>query len=89
MLAISTWPLSVLRYGAGILTRTRNELKNMDRMLRKIVTMNSAFLSESHTDRLYMTRLRGGVGMISFEGCLGKGENNLGWHIKNSVKPFI
>ena len=56
VLVINMWPVSVLRYGTGILKRITDKLKNMDKMLRKIVTMHDVFLFKSDTGRLYMTR---------------------------------
>ena len=43
ILAINTWTVSVLRYGAVILKWTTDELKNMDQKSRKIMTMHGAF----------------------------------------------
>lgn len=42
----------------------------MDKMLRKIVTMHGVFLFKSDTGRLYMTRLKERLRMISFEDCV-------------------
>ena len=35
-----TWAVSIMRYGAGILKRNKNELQEMDRKTRKFVTVN-------------------------------------------------
>ena len=35
--AINTWAVSVLRYGAGIIRGTKEELKTLDRMTRNEV----------------------------------------------------
>lgn len=70
VLVINMWPVSVLRYGTGILKRITDKLKNMDKMLRKIVTMHGVFLFKSDTGRLYMTRLKERLRMISFEDCV-------------------
>jgi len=37
--AINTWAVSVLRYGAGIIRWTKEELRSLDRRTRKILTM--------------------------------------------------
>lgn len=70
VLVINMWPVSVLRYGTGIMKRITDKLKNMDKMLRKIVTMHGVFLFKSDTGRLYMTRLKERLRMISFEDCV-------------------
>ena len=70
VLVINMWPVSVLRYGTGILKRITDKLKNMDKMLRKIVTLHGVFLFKSDTGRLYMTRLKERLRMIRFEDCV-------------------
>ncbi len=89
ILAINTWAVSVLRYGAGILKWTKDELKKMDRKSRKIMTIHGAFHPKSDTDRLYLTREKGGRGLISCEDCVRSEENNLGWYVRNSVESLI
>ena len=42
--AINTWAVSVLRYGAGIIRWTKEELKSLDRRTRKILKMNDDFI---------------------------------------------
>lgn len=44
VLVINMWPVSVLRYGTAILKGITDKLKNMDKMLRKIVRMHGVFL---------------------------------------------
>lgn len=70
VLVINMWPVSVMRYGTGMLKRITDKLKNKDKMLRKIVTMHGVFLFKSDTGRLYMTRLKERLRMISFEDCV-------------------
>ena len=57
--AINTWVVSLLRYGAGIINWKVRELKKMDRMTRKTLTMYGA---KSDIDRLYLKRKHGGRG---------------------------
>ena len=38
--AINTWAVSLLRYGAGIIEWTKEDLQKMDRKTRKVMTMN-------------------------------------------------
>ena len=40
IMALNTWEVSILRYGAGILKWNKNELEEMDRKTRKFMTMN-------------------------------------------------
>lgn len=61
ILVIKKWAVSGLRYGADILKWTTEELKNMDRKLRKIMAMHAAFHPDSDTDKLYLTRQKKGM----------------------------
>ena len=40
IMAMNTWTVSILRYGAGILKWDKSELQEMDRKTRKFMTMN-------------------------------------------------
>ena len=51
--AINTRTVSILRYGAGIIRWTKEEIKTLDRMTRKVLTVNGAFHLKSDVDRLY------------------------------------
>lgn len=66
-----------------------DEFKNMDRKSRKIMNMHREFHPKSDTDRLCLTRGKGGRGLISCEGFVWNERNNLGLYIKNSVEPLI
>ena len=65
--ATKTWAVSVLRYGAGIIRCTKEGMKTLDRMTRKVLTMNGALHPKSDIDRLYVSRVNGGRGLISCE----------------------
>ena len=65
------------------------QIKTMDRKSRKIMTMHCAFHPKSDTDKLYLTREKGGRGLISCEGCVRSEENNLGWYVRNFVESLI
>ena len=39
-MALNTWAVSILRYGAGILKWNKNELQEMNRKTRKLMPMN-------------------------------------------------
>ena len=53
----------------------KEELKTLDIMTRKVLTMNGAFHSKRDVDRLYVSREDGGRGLISCEGYV-RGEEN-------------
>ena len=56
-----------MRYTAGILDWTVDELKEMDRKTRKLMTMNDVLHPRADVDRLYVPREEGGRGMKSVE----------------------
>ena len=49
---------------------TKEELKTLDTMTRKALTMNGAFHSKCDADGLYVSREDGGWGPISCEGLV-------------------
>ena len=51
--AINTWAVALLRYGAGIINWKVDELKKMDRTMRKTLTMCRALHLKSDIDQLY------------------------------------
>ena len=63
--------MAVVRYGGGIIDWNIDELRQMDRKTRKMITMYGAFHPKSDIDRLYLPRNRGGCGLIVCEVVLG------------------
>ena len=63
--AINSRAVSLVRYSAGILKWTKDELKAMDRKTKKILAMNRMYHPQSDTDRLYIPRVEGGRGLLS------------------------
>ena len=82
--AINTWAVSLLRYGAGKLSWRKDEITEIDRRTRKLMTMNKAFNQKSDVSWLYAKRKQGGRGLIGIEMCVKGEENNLAWYIKNT-----
>ena len=89
ILAANTWAVSLIRYGAGILRWTKNELQEIDRKTRKVMTINKELHPRSDVARIYVSRKRGGRGLMSCESCVKGEENNLGWYIKNSREILL
>ena len=54
ILAINTWAVALLKYGAGIINWNVDELKKMDRTTRKTLTIYGALYPKSDIDRLYL-----------------------------------
>ena len=89
IMPVNTWTVSVMRCGPGILKWNTEEVKSLDRKIRKFMTMHGALHPKSDIDRVYFSRKMGGRGLISCEGHIRMEENNLGWYVKNSVEPLI
>ena len=89
VIAINKWTVSVLRYGAGIIRRTKEELKTLDRMSRKVLTMNGAFHPKSDVDGLFVSTEDGGRGLITCGGGVRGEENSLGWYVRNSLEVLL
>ena len=87
--AINTWAVASLRYGAGIIKWNKEELQNLDRKSRKLLTLYGAFHPKSDVDRLYLPRSKGGRGLISCESCIRSEENSVGFYMKNSMEPLL
>ena len=63
---INTWAAPLVRYSGPFLKWTREELKQMDQRMRKLMTMHKA-LHPRDVDRLYISRKEGGRGLTSIE----------------------
>ena len=80
ILAINSRAVSVIRNGAGIVDWTKNEIQEMDRKTRKLLTIYRSMHPQGDVDRLYMKRVAGGRGLQSVR-------RQLSW--KKRVWPFI
>ena len=61
--AINTWAVSLVRYAGGIIEWTKQELRDLDRRTRKLLTMNGGFHPRDCVARLYVPRKDGGRGL--------------------------
>ena len=86
---MNIWAVATMKYGAGILKWTKEELEKLDRQTQKIMTMNGALHPKSDLDRLYIARQRGGRGLQSALETIQSEENSLSWYIKNSQEQLL
>ena len=86
--AINTWAVAVLRYPAGILRWTKEEMRNMDRKTRKMMTMNGMLHPRANVSRLYLPRDEGGRGLISIEQTIETEEHGLSDYVKKTEKGY-
>ena len=87
--AINTWAVPIIRYGAGILDWTQEELQTLDRKTRKMLTGAGAHHPQSDVNRLYVSRKEGGRGLTSVEDCVRREENALTTYIETSEDESI
>ena len=87
MKAINTYAASVVRYTAGIVKWTKEELEALDRMTRKQLTLYGALHPRSDVDRLYVDRKVGGRGLVSVEDLVRHEEKQLNRYMMNSRGP--
>jgi hypothetical protein len=85
---INAWAVGVVRYSAGILDWTKEELKGMDIRTRKVLAMNGVFHRHGSVGRLYMKRKEGGRGLISVEDCVRLEEKGL-WEYVNGSEEWM
>ena len=68
--AINSRAVSVIRYAAGIVKWTIDELRTIDTKTRKLLTIYRALHPRADVDRLYFKRREGGRGLISVQNCV-------------------
>ena len=64
IIALNTWVVSLIKYGAGMLKWNNNELQETDRKTRKFITMNKELHPRSDVAPLYVCRENNGRGLI-------------------------
>ena len=87
--AINTWVVTTVQYSAGITEWTKEEVKKMDRKLRKIITMYGGLHPRSNVEWLYLPRSEGGRGLVSMENCVNDEKKNLALYTLRSNEKLI
>ena len=87
--AINTYAVAVVRYTAGIIKWSNEELENTDRKTRKLLTMYGGFHPKSDIDRLYVERAKGGRGLISVQEVVRTEESRLKRYIQHSPEEVM
>ena len=64
---INTWAVSLGRYSGPFVKWTKDELKQMDKRKRNLMTMHKVLNPRDDVDRLYVKRKEGGRGLASIE----------------------
>ena len=79
ILAINIWAVSLLRYSGGIIRWNKDDVLEMNRRTRRLMTINGALHQKSDINRIYIPRRRGGRRLISAESCIRRKKNSMGW----------
>ena len=87
--AINSRAVSIVRYGAGIIKRTKNELEELDRKTRKLMSMYGVQHPKADVDRLYLKRCDGWRGLVGFEDCVQAELNSLDKYLSASEEKML
>ena len=78
-----------VRYSADIIEWTKEEVKEMDRKTRKIITMYGGLHPRSNVERLYLPWSEGGRALVSIEDCVNDERENLALYAHRSNEKLI
>ena len=85
----NTWVVVVVRYSAGIVDWTMEEVANMDRTTRKTLAMNGCLHTRSNVARQYLLKKEGGRGLISIEECVRRESKSLHGYLRESTEWML
>ena len=77
IIALNTWEVSILRYGARIIKWNKNKLQEMDGNTSKFITMNKELHPRRDVAWLYVFQKNVGRGPIGCENAVKSEENGL------------
>ena len=86
---MNAWAVGIIRYGAGVLDWTKEELKSIDIKTRKLMTMNGSLHPRGNVGRLYLARKEGGRGLISCEEYVNVEVQNLDKYLSQSEEWML
>ena len=87
--AINTWAIPLLRYSAAFLGWTKEEIHQLDRKTRKLLTMHGGLHPKSNVDRLYIPRKEGGRGLLNVEDVINLAVIGLERYVCNSNERLL
>ena len=87
--AINSRTVPAVRYGAGIIDWSKNELQAMDHKTRKLMTIYRGIHQQADIDRLYLKRSEGGRGMLSIKENVNVEVNMLNEYIVGSQEQML
>ena len=87
--AITSRAIAVIRYSAGLIKWTKDELRTIDKKNWKTKKMHRALHPQDDVDRIYMPRNNGGRGIISVEDCVEMETESLKKYVENSNERLL
>ena len=81
--------VSLKRYESRTIKWNKGELQEIDRKSRKIITIFEEQHPRSDVAGIYVPRKKGRRGLISYQSCVGRKENNLSCYVRNSEEELI
>ena len=81
--------VSIVRYGAGIISWTKMELEELGRRTRKLMTMYGTHHPKADVDRLYLQRYEAGRGLLGLEFCVQVEVHNLEKYLITSKEKIL
>ena len=87
--AISSRAVSIVRYGAGIISWTKMELEELDWKTKKLMTMYGAQYPKADVDRLYLQRCDRGRGLLGLEDCMQVEVRSLEKYLTTSKEKIL
>eukprot|EP00112_Aurelia_sp_Birch-Aquarium-sp1_P003300 Seg1367.7 transcript_id=Seg1367.7/GoldUCD/mRNA.D3Y31 product="Retrovirus-related Pol polyprotein from type-1 retrotransposable element R2" pseudo=true protein_id=Seg1367.7/GoldUCD/D3Y31 len=87
--AINTWAVASVRYSAAIVDWTKEELRQMDRKTRKLLTMHGGLHPKSDVDRLHLPRKLGGRGTCSIEDCVEEERRSIAMYLSQTQEELL
>ena len=87
--AINHWAVSLLRYSGGIVNWTKIKLAELDRKIRKILTIHGALHPRYNVSHLFLPRREGGLGIICVEDAINTEEKNINVYMSQSQERLL
>jgi len=87
--AINTVAIPVVTYSFNIINWTLEDIRNLDRKTRKLLTKERMHHPKSDIDRMYLPRSTGGRGLIQIETTYKTTTIGLAKYLEKSQDPFL
>ena len=87
--AINSRAVAVVKYSTGVVYSRKDELQEIDRKTRKLLTIYKTYHPQSVKDRLYVKRKTRGRGLISVEDAVNIEINSLRTYVDNNEEQLL